>query len=87
MLNNSFSLITKYLRYSHLHIPTLVQVRYSRRRTQSCCLQAQTCSGCSKSHLQQRPKAIHIRLTSDGRKVDLDTSDIIKTLKRIRAGQ
>ena len=31
--------------------------------------------------------SLRIHLTSDGRKVDLDTSEVIKTLKRIRAGK
>lgn len=37
--------------------------------------------------LQKRQRSFHIRLTSDGRKVDLDNSEIIKELKRIRAGK
>lgn len=38
-------------------------------------------------HLQKRQRCLYIELTSDGRKVDLDTSDIIKELKRIRTGK
>lgn len=34
--------------------------------------------------LQKHQRSLHVLLTSDGRKVDLDNSDIIKKLKRIR---
>lgn len=37
--------------------------------------------------LGRMQRCISIELTSDGRKVDLDTSEVIKNLKRIRAGQ
>lgn len=37
--------------------------------------------------LHKQPRCVRIDLTSDGRRVDLDTSDIIKALKRIRAGK
>ena len=37
--------------------------------------------------LAKQRGSLCILLTSDGRKVDLDTSEIIKTLKRIRAGK
>ena len=36
--------------------------------------------------LQQRPKALHIRLTSDGRKVDLEQSKILIRLRKQKEG-
>ena len=36
--------------------------------------------------LEQRPKALHIRLCADGRKVDLEQSPILIHLKKQKAG-
>ncbi|MCQ2419776.1 MAG: single-stranded-DNA-specific exonuclease RecJ [Clostridia bacterium] len=37
-------------------------------------------------HLQRKPKALHIRLTNDGRKVDLEESEILIRLRKQKEG-